>query len=570
MRLARRFLAALSLALLPLTVLGAYKGWTVGLPAERSLPLLALRASACLLGASLLVGGGRFPRFTAAVLFLTAGLPAGYALAADRSYLLVLGIGLCVTAVGLLVTLFFPRIGGAVAAFWIPPALYAAWALHGGALWPRPIPFFVLLAAGAVAGALFPRTAMAAAAAALGTLFVALALPGAANVWFGSALFAASLLWNLVVLSWLAPFPPPWIEAPPDRRRRLFREWKAALAATGGVLVAAVLVGILLLPDPTPASAEESRRVEALRKSGGWTGGALLLAPEDAGYLWGRPLAPALLLPRRGLLSRLALPLGSAAGLKEVHRLRAVKEAGEISRLERAAEITARAFEDALPRVRPGGREEEVEAAVLDTFRREGASGLAFEPVVAAGAHAVLPHYAANRGPLERGFLVLDIGCTFENYASDRTRTFPVGPVTPAMRTLFETVLAARRAAERAARPGVSFREVDRAAREVIARAGFGPYFVHGVGHHVGLAVHDVHAPVLKEGMVITLEPGIYVPEGSPLGAAYDGLGARVEDTYVVRPEGVRPLAPYPEDPAGILAEPAPPSSPAPHKDGRS
>ncbi|MGC8762422.1 MAG: M24 family metallopeptidase [Acidobacteriota bacterium] len=550
--------AALAILLVPslsLATAAGTRGWTVGVPAEPTLAASLLRVAASLLGILLLAAGARLPRFTASVLFLAVGLPLGYALAAEDSYLLALALSLAFAALLLLPFLFLPRLGGALLAFWVPPALYAAWVLHGGALWPRPVPFLALLAAGALAGALFPRCAVAAAAAGLGTLSVAFALPGVRDVRAGSILFAAALLWNLLLILWLTPFPPAWIEAPPDRRRRLFREWRGALAGTAGALAAGVLLLLLLLPAPSPSSAEGSRRLERLGKSGAFSKGTLLLAPEDGAYLWGRPLAPALLLPRPGALGRLALPLGSSSPLREVHRMRAVKEPPEISRMERAAEITAKAFAAALPRIRPGGREEEVEEAVLETFRWEGASGLAFPPLVAGGTHAVLPHYDANRGPLEKGFLVLDIGCTVEGYAADRTRTYPVGPVTPAMRTLFETVLKAKHAAEAAARPGVPLREADRAAREVISRAGFGPYFIHGVGHTVGLNVHDVPAPLLRENMVVTLEPGIYIPEGSPLGPAFGGLGVRVEDTYVVAAEGVRVLAPYPEDPAGILEE---------------
>lgn len=538
---------------LPLAALASTRGWTVGVPAESSLAAILLRVAGLLLALLLLVAGARLPRLTAAVFFLAVGLPLGYLLAAERSYLLVLVFSLALTALGLLLVLFLPRLGGALLAFWIPPALYAAWVLHGGALWPRPLPFLAWIAAGAAAGAVFPRSAVAAAAAALGALLAVLALPGVPTVPLGTVLLAAGLGWSLFLLCGVAPFPPPWTEPPPDRRRRLFREWKGALSGTVGVLTATVLLFLFLLPAPSPATPEGSRRLERLRKSGAWTSGVLLLAPEDGAYLWGRPLSPALLLAHPGPLGRLTLPLGSAAPLRQVHRMRAVKEPEEISRMERAAQITARAFDAALPLIRPGGREEEVEGAVLEAFRREGATGLAFPPLVAAGPHAVLPHYDANQGPLRQGFLVLDIGCTVEGYAADRTRTFAVGPPTPAMRTLFWTVLSAKRAAEAAARPGASLRDADRAAREVIGRAGFGSYFVHGVGHTVGLAVHDVRAPLLEENMVVTLEPGIYVPEGSPLGPAFDGLGVRVEDTYLVTAEGVRVLSPYPEDPGGIL-----------------
>ena len=168
-----------------------------------------------------------------------------------------------------------------------------------------------------------------------------------------------------------------------------------------------------------------------------------------------------------------------------------------------------------------------------------GAPVPSFEPIVGSGANATLPHYSRNNGVLRRGFVVIDIGCMVNGYAADMTRTFPVGGVcSPAQRKLLDVVAAAKGAAERILKPGVTMRQLDDAARRVIKTAGFGKYFTHSVGHGVGIDVHDPTPETLAADMVITLEPGIYIPHGAGVDPAYWDLGVRIEDTYRVTRNG--------------------------------
>jgi Xaa-Pro aminopeptidase len=211
--------------------------------------------------------------------------------------------------------------------------------------------------------------------------------------------------------------------------------------------------------------------------------------------------------------------------------MRAVKEPIEISFLRRAAGITAEAVLDTLPLLRPGGSEAEVDGALLHGMRRRGARS-AFTFVVAAGRNGATPHYFRNESPLEENdLLVLDVGAAVERYAADITRTFPVrGVFSARQREIYELVLRAQQAAIDVVRPGASFHDVDGAARKVITAAGLGRHFIHGTSHHVGLDVHDPGPTTLETGMVITVEPGIYLPD--------EGFGVRIEDMLLVTESG--------------------------------
>ena len=233
---------------------------------------------------------------------------------------------------------------------------------------------------------------------------------------------------------------------------------------------------------------------------------------------------------------------------RELAKLRAVKSAEELATMRRAAAVTASAFRAVAPLIRPGANERELEAAILAAFRAGGATGVAFKAVVGSGANAVLPHYQENDEELRDGLVVIDIGSSIEGYASDITRTFPVaGEWSAEQRRLLDVVLAVKEEARAALKPGASLRALNRRAHDAVKEAGFGKYFIHGLSHHVGVQVHDAHVDALTEGMTVTIEPGIYIPSGSEVDRGYWNLGIRVEDTYLVTPEGGVPLAELPE-----------------------
>ena len=250
--------------------------------------------------------------------------------------------------------------------------------------------------------------------------------------------------------------------------------------------------------------------------------------------------------------------------------LRLRKEHAEIARLRHAARISVAAFLEALPKVRAGAGEWEVEAALECGFRSRGASGPAFTTIVAAGVNACTLHYTANDTRIDTDDLVLvDGGAEFECYAADITRTVPAsGRLEGARREVYEVVVNAHRAAVAACAPGGTLDEVHEAAvrevakglvavgalggppEEVLERKLYHPFFPHRTSHWLGLDTHDAgpyrdrDAPVkLEPGMVFTVEPGLYFPPGSNPGApGLEGTGIRIEDDVLITREGAEVL----------------------------
>jgi Xaa-Pro aminopeptidase len=226
--------------------------------------------------------------------------------------------------------------------------------------------------------------------------------------------------------------------------------------------------------------------------------------------------------------------------------LRRCKDPGELQQLREAARLAERALRAVLPRVRRGVSEAEVAFAYQVEALRLGAEALSFDTIVAGGPRGALPHARPGQRRFEEGDLVIfDFGVRLGGYCSDETVTVPVGRVEEEARRVYDAVLQAQRAALDAVRPGVPLVDVDRAARDVIAGAGYGERFGHGTGHGVGLAVHE--APTVstrsKEnaaaGMVFTVEPGIYLP---------DRFGVRLEDTVLVTPDGPEGITTVPKE----------------------
>jgi len=217
-----------------------------------------------------------------------------------------------------------------------------------------------------------------------------------------------------------------------------------------------------------------------------------------------------------------------------VEDLRYVKDPGELAALRRAAEVADRAFEALLPFLAPGRTERDVAAELGYLLHRAGAEGMAFDPIVASGPHSSMPHAVPSDRALERGdFLTLDFGAQWGGYRSDMTRTVVIGRASPRQRELYARVLASQQAGIGALKSGASGEEVDAASREALA--GQEGIFSYGVGHGVGLDVHEepfmkkTCARRLEPGCVVTVEPGIYLPgEG----------GIRIEDTAMVWEEG--------------------------------
>jgi Xaa-Pro aminopeptidase len=218
--------------------------------------------------------------------------------------------------------------------------------------------------------------------------------------------------------------------------------------------------------------------------------------------------------------------------------LRAIKSDAELALMRRAIDITRAGFAAAMSMMKPGVNERAISTAIERAYFDNGATSLAFNTIVGGGANATVLHYEKNDAPIgAEDLVVIDSGAAYTGYAADVTRTIPAsGKFTRDQRDVYETVLRAEEAAIRASKPGVRLSDIDAIARDVIERAGFGDAFVHSIGHPLGLDVHDVSddAP-LRAGMVITIEPGVYLTDRK--------LGVRIEDDVLITRKGCENLS---------------------------
>jgi len=223
-----------------------------------------------------------------------------------------------------------------------------------------------------------------------------------------------------------------------------------------------------------------------------------------------------------------------------VERLRAVKDEDELLRMTEAAQLISRVFEETLPLLQPGVLETQIAAEIEYRMRKRGASGASFETIIASGPRSAWPHARPSPNPLMKNELVvLDQGAILRAYCSDMTRTVFLGRCPDQLKQMYAAVLKAQQAAKAAIRPGVEAGRVDKAARDVLKRHALSRYFTHSTGHGLGLEVHEIprlgrgDSTRLETGMVVTVEPGVYV----------QGLGGiRIEDDVVVTPHGARDL----------------------------
>ena len=245
-----------------------------------------------------------------------------------------------------------------------------------------------------------------------------------------------------------------------------------------------------------------------------------------------------------------AIDLVGVAG--QVEALRAVKDEGEVAAIRAAIDQAERAFVMLRAGLDPDDSEKQLADALEGYLRRCGASAAAFAPIVAVGARAALPHAQPTRSARVRDadFLLVDWGASSGGYKSDLTRVVLTGKVTPKFEAVYRTVFAAQEQGIKALRPGARAGDVDAAARSVIEAAGYGRSFNHGLGHGFGLEIHESpffrrdNPVTLKAGMIVTIEPGIYLPEWG---------GVRIEDDVLITPDGPVVLTQVPRSLEAIM-----------------
>ncbi|MEG1441984.1 MAG: M24 family metallopeptidase, partial [Oscillospiraceae bacterium] len=223
--------------------------------------------------------------------------------------------------------------------------------------------------------------------------------------------------------------------------------------------------------------------------------------------------------------------------LSEIDALRMVKSPEEIAKMEIAEEIGVKAFLHILKYLKIGVSESDIATEIEYSMRKNGGSGTSFDTIVVSGAKSSLPHGKPDEKKLEYGdFVTMDFGCKYNGYCSDMTRTIVMGQASDEQKKIYNVVKDAQTAGLSAIRAGILGKDADTVARKVIEDSGYGKYFGHSLGHGVGLCIHELPnlSPkseiTLLENMVVTCEPGIYIPSFG---------GVRIEDMVVVKTESV-------------------------------
>ena len=229
-----------------------------------------------------------------------------------------------------------------------------------------------------------------------------------------------------------------------------------------------------------------------------------------------------------------------------INGFRSTKEEWELELMRKAQAITDKAFAEVCPRIKVGMTELELQAELIYCLYKNGATGLAFDPIVVSGPNTSLPHGVACERVIREGdFVTMDFGASYMGYCSDMTRTVAVGFATEEMKKVYNTVLEAQLAGLAISKAGVPGQDIDGAARKVITDAGYGEYFGHGYGHSLGLEVHENPSPngrntqPMPVGAVASAEPGIYLP---------GKFGVRIEDTCVFLEDGIEILTKSPKE----------------------
>lgn len=326
------------------------------------------------------------------------------------------------------------------------------------------------------------------------------------------------------------------------------RRYLTGFDSSDGILLLTKTRAVLLMDSRYIEAAREEARgceVELMQNSAAQM--AAFFKEEDVQTVGveARELPVAELNRFRGLFPDVAFDEGNVLN-DAILRLRMIKSPEELDAIRRAQKITDNAYKHILPFLKPGAAERDLALEIEYFMRQNGASGPSFDLIVVSGENSSRPHGVPGARKLRAGdFVTMDTGAVVDGYCSDMTRTVAIGFVTDEMRKVYETTLAAQLAAERALAPGKTGREVDKVARDIIYGAGYEGCFGHGLGHSVGLQIHEeprlspsCHV-TLESGMMMTVEPGIYLA---------GRFGVRIEDLVVLADGGCEILTQSPKE----------------------
>lgn len=547
----------LTTTIMAVPALALDSGYGVGVPPEPTFTIYALRVVGVVLALFLLFLGSRFPAMTTGVCLLTFTAAISLRLLSGYSYLLA-----CVAAVvafGILYAVYrtAPRLFLFFACCWVLPAGYVLVVLDTGSFSFDQRILLALAGTGALLGALFPRFSISLLSVGVGTFLLMLSLPVQMGMVLALGVAGAGLLVQWIDFLGVRQVHRTYTEA----RSIRMQNWQSDVrmgTVTAGLFL---LVLFLLVAFTAPVTQSENpmygKRMERLQAAGLDRPG-FLLSPADSFYLTGHGWPVALLSMGKPSVDRLKVLVLGRDPRDMTHEARTVKDDAELATMKRAAQITSTAMAAVAEAVKPGIGEHELASIIEQVFQEAGADGFAFKSIVGSGPNACKPHYQANNSRLEQGFVVVDIGCQLDGYASDMTRTFPVDrSYSETELELARLVLKSKEAAVAMLKPGVRYRDVHKASREVFVQAGLAQFYTHVVGHHVGLDVHDPHADILEKGMVVTIEPGLYIPRNAPVDQRYWDLGIRIEDTYVITETGAEAITRYDQIPY-LLPAPEP------------
>lgn len=229
-----------------------------------------------------------------------------------------------------------------------------------------------------------------------------------------------------------------------------------------------------------------------------------------------------------------------------VEQLRRRKDEHELNCLRKAAALADEAFTACLPHLKPGISEKQAEALLTYELTSRGSEGTAFPIIVASGSNGSLPHAIPSQKPLAKGeFITFDFGGVVEGYRSDITRTIALGKVDKKQKSIYELVLKAQKSAASSLKAGMTCKDADKIARDIITEQGYGQYFGHSLGHSIGLDIHEKPnlspetCDILEAGNTITVEPGIYIPKWG---------GVRIEDSLIIKEDGSEIITHFPKD----------------------